>query len=257
MILDEIIANTWKLLEERKTERPIALLDCDCMNQNPPRDAVAVLSEPGINLIAEIKRASPSKGTLAPNLDAVSLAKIYEQSGASAISVLTETEYFNGSLADLESVRQAVDVPILRKDFIVDFYQVWEARASGADMVLLIAAALPMGDLIRLYEAIVDLAMMPLIEVHNRQELELVLEIDPKIIGINNRNLSDFTVSLETTLELRSLIPKDKLVVSESGIHTREDVERLETASVNAILVGESLVTSSDPAAKIKELMGQ
>ncbi len=255
MILDEIVATTLKLLEKRKAERPLALLDRDCMNQKPPRDTVTALSQPGISLIAEIKRASPSKGLLAPDLDAVSMAQTYEKSGASAISVLTETEYFKGSLADLEAVREAVKVPVLRKDFIVDSYQVWEARASGADMVLLIAAALPMGDLTRLHEAIVDLAMTPLIEVHNRQELEQVLEIDPKVIGINNRNLADFSVSLQTTLELRSLIPNNKIVVSESGIHTREDIKLLEDAGVDAILVGEVLVKSPDPAAKIRELL--
>lgn len=256
MILDEIIATTRKTLEQRKEQRPITLLDCDCMNQSPPKDAIKALGKPGINLIAEIKRASPSKGTLAPDLDAISLAQIYEQNGAAAISVLTEPDYFKGSLDDLESVRKAVEVPLLRKDFIIDFYQVWEARASGADMVLLIAAALPMGDLARLYEAIIDLAMTPLIEVHNRKELEQVLELGPKVIGINNRNLATFEVNLETTMELRSLIPKDKLVVSESGIHRRTDVELLEDAGVNAILVGEALVKSGDPAKKIKDLLG-
>lgn len=256
MILDEIIATTRKLLEDRKAERPLSQLDCVCMNQQPPRDAVAVLNKPGISLIAEIKRASPSKGPLAPDLDAVSLAQIYEKSGASAISVLTETEYFKGSTNDLEAIRGVVDVPILRKDFIIDPYQVWEARAIGADLVLLIAAALPMGELARLNQAIEDLAMTALIEVHDRKELEQVLELNPKIIGINNRNLADFSVSLQTTIALHSLIPKDMIVVSESGIHTREDVKRLEDVGVNAILVGEALVKSTDPAVKIQELLG-
>ncbi len=255
MILDEIIATTWKLLEGRKAERPLALLDCDCSNQKPPRDTVTALSKPGISLIAEIKRASPSKGLLAPNLDAVSMAQTYEKSGASAISVLTETEYFKGSLADLEAVREAVKVPVLRKDFIVDSYQVWEARASGADIVLLITAALPIGDLTRLYKVIVNMAMTPLIEVHNRHELEQALELDPKVIGVNNRNLADFSVDLETTLELLPLIPNNKIVVSESGIYTKDDVKLLESSGVDAILVGEALVRSSDPAAKIKELL--
>lgn len=256
MILDEIIASTWKLLEVRKYQRSLSDLDCAVLNQQPPRDFAAALSGPGISLIAEIKRASPSKGPLAPDLDAVSLAQIYEKSGASAISVLTEPQYFKGGLADLESVREHVGIPVLRKDFIVDPYQVWEARASGADAVLLIAAALPMSDLSRLFQAIQDLAMTPLIEVHNRQELEYVLELQPKVIGINNRNLANFHVSLETTLQLRSAVPEDVVLVSESGIHFREDVEALNAAGVNAILVGESLVTSVDPAVKIKELLG-
>ncbi|MFO8101458.1 MAG: indole-3-glycerol phosphate synthase TrpC, partial [Dehalococcoidia bacterium] len=166
------------------------------------------------------------------------------------------TEYFKGSTADLEAVRQAVEVPVLRKDFTFDSYQVWEARAIGADMVLLIAAALPAEAMAPLYQLVNELGMTPLIEVHNREELERVLELDPPAIGINNRNLADFSISLETTLELGSSIPKDKILVSESGIHTRQDVEILETAGVNAILVGEVLVKSSDPAAKIKELLG-
>jgi len=256
MILDEIVATTRSLLEDRKAERPLSQLDCLCMNQQPSRDVVAVLNKPGISLIAEIKRASPSKGPIAPDLDAVALAQTYEKSGASAISVLTETEYFKGSTNDLESIREAVDLPILRKDFIIDPYQVWEARAIGSDLVLLIAAALPMGELAQLNQAIEDLAMTALIEVHNRRELEQVLELNPKIIGINNRNLADFSVSLETTITLHSLIPKDMIVVSESGIHTREDVKRLEDVGVNAILVGEALVKSIDPAVKIRELIG-
>ena len=255
MILDEIIATTRKLLETRKAERPLAELESICTNQQQPRDAVEALGKPGISLIAEIKRASPSKGSLAPDLDAVSMAQTYEKSGASAISVLTETEYFKGSISDLEAVRQVVDLPILRKDFIVDPYQIWEARAIGADIVLLIAAALPMEDLTRLYQTVNELAMTALIEIHNRQELEQVLELDPKVIGINNRNLADFSVSLQTTLELLPLIPNNKIVVSESGILTREDVKLLENAGVNAILVGESLVTSVNPAAKIKGLL--
>lgn len=256
MILDEIIATTRILLEDRKVEIPLSQLDCICMSQHPPKDAVAALSKPGINLIAEIKRASPSKGLLAPNLDAVSLAQTYEKSGASAISVLTETEYFKGSTSDLEAIREAVSLPILRKDFIIDPYQVWEARAIGADIVLLIAAALPMGDLSQLHQAIEDLAMTALIEVHNKRELEQVLELNPKVIGINNRDLTNFSVSLETTIELRSLVPEDVIVVSESGIYTREDVKTLEGVGVNAVLVGEALVTSADPGAKIKELLG-
>ena len=256
MILDEIIDTTWKLLEERKGQRPLADLDCAVMNQQPPIDFAEALSKPGIGLIAEIKRASPSKGPLAPDLDAASLALTYEKSGANAISVLTETEYFKGSLVDLEAARGSVTVPILRKDFIVDPYQVWEARASGADAVLLIAAALPTNDLLRLYKTIDGLAMTALVEVHNRKESERVLEINPKVIGINNRNLADFSVRLETTLELRSIIPDDKIVVSESGIQTREDVKKFEQAKIDAILVGEALVRSSDASLKIRELIG-
>ncbi len=255
MILDTIIASTKKLVERRKIERPIGELDCKAAKQRPPKDFAAALKGKGIKLIAEIKRASPSKGLLTANLDAPSLARTYERAGASAISVLTEPEFFKGSPADLEAVRETVNLPILRKDFIIDTYQLWEARAAGADAVLLIAAALPMGDLARLLKATHQLAMTALVEVHDRAELERVLELDAKVIGINNRDLKTFNVSLETTLELRPLIPQGKVVVSESGIHSPADVRRLRDAGVNAILVGEALVTSPDPAGKIGELL--
>lgn len=257
MILDDIIASTRRQVEERKARRPVAELDCAAMSQTPPRDFVSALSRSGMSLIAEIKRASPSKGPLAPNLDAVEMATIYEKAGAAAVSVLTETQFFKGSLADLEAVRRSVALPVLRKDFIVDLYQLWEARASGADAVLLIAAALPMAELSQLLKATEQLAMTALVEVHNRNEVEQVLELGPRVIGINNRNLADFNVNLDTTIQLRPLVPDGTVVVSESGIHTREDVRKLQDAGVNAILVGESLVTSADPRAKIVELIGE
>ncbi|MFO8100710.1 MAG: indole-3-glycerol phosphate synthase TrpC, partial [Dehalococcoidia bacterium] len=177
MILDEIIATNRKLLEKRKEARPLAELKSVCLNREPPKDAIAALSQPGTSLIAEVKRASPSLRVISADLDAVSLAKTYQKGGAAAISVLTETEYFKGSTADLEAVRQAVEVPVLRKDFTFDSYQVWEARAIGADMVLLIAAALPAEAMAPLYELVNELGMTPLIEVHNREELERVLEL--------------------------------------------------------------------------------
>lgn len=257
MILDTILASTRKLVEKRKVARPLAKLDCRAASQLPPRDFAAALKGQNIRLIAEIKRASPSKGPLAPNLDAPALARIYEKAGAAAISVLTEPEFFKGSLADLETVRAAVNLPLLRKDFIIDAYQLWEARAAGADAVLLIAAALPAGDLRRLLKATGQLAMTAVVEVHDQAELERALELDAKVIGINNRNLRTFSVSLETTIELCPLVPKGKVLVSESGIHSRADVQRLRDAGVNAILVGEALVTNPDPAAKIKELLGK
>ncbi|MDY6912496.1 MAG: indole-3-glycerol phosphate synthase TrpC, partial [Chloroflexota bacterium] len=168
MILDEIVASTRKRLPERKKRLPMVELEQSVTRQAPPRDFVGAFQGNGIKLIAEIKRASPSKGPLAPNLDAATLAQTYEQSGAAAISVLTETEYFKGSLADLEAVRSAVDLPILRKDFIVDPYQVYEARACGADAVLLIAAVLSSDDMRSLLEAVHSLGMKALVEVHNR-----------------------------------------------------------------------------------------
>ena len=170
--------------------------------------------------------------------------------------MLTEPEYFKGSLADLEMVHEAVSVPVLRKDFIFDQYQVFEARAYGADAVLLIAAILNQKELGLLLKITHSLGMAALVEIHSRDELMKVWDVNPRIIGINNRNLADFSVDLETTANLRLLVPSDTIVVSESGIHNRKDVLKLQMAGVNAILVGEALVTSSDPGEKIRELMG-
>jgi len=256
MILDELVASTKKLLAERKSRIPIAEVEQAAAKQAPPRDFAAALEGQSIKLIAEVKRASPSKGLLAPNLDAALTAGTYEKSGAAAISVLTEPEYFKGSLADLEAVRAAVKLPIMRKDFIVDPYQIYEARACGADAVLLIVTILSPDELRNLLQTVHSLGMKALVEVDSRQELEQAMVLDPEVIGINNRNLADFSVKLETTLELHCLIPKGKVIVSESGIHTRDDVKKLEGAGVNAILVGEALVASADPAAKIRELLG-
>ena len=255
MILDKIVASTREALAERK--RPLAELDEMMARQSPPRDFAAALSGKGIRLIAEVKRASPSKGDLSPDLDASSLARTYRAAGAAAISVLTEAEHFKGSLDDLAAVRQAVDLPLLRKDFILDPYQVYEARARGADAVLLIAAILSDADMLSLLEETRFMGMEALVEVHSQKELRRALAVGPRVVGINNRNLADFSVDLETTLKLRPLIPGGVMVVSESGIHSREDVLRLEQAGVHAILVGEALVTSPDPAAKIAQLLGR
>lgn len=256
MILNEIVARTRQLVEHRKMQLPLNEVKNKAMSSQPPRDFAKSLQNKGINLIAEIKRASPSKGILSPYLNAPALGKTYEQNGAAAISVLTEPEYFKGSLADLEMVHEAVSVPVLRKDFIFDQYQVFEARAYGADAVLLIAAILNQKELGLLLKITHSLGMAALVEIHSRDELMKVWDVNPRIIGINNRNLADFSVDLETTANLRLLVPSDTIVVSESGIHNRKDVLKLQMAGVNAILVGEALVTSSDPGEKIRELMG-
>ncbi len=256
MILNEIVARTKQLLEQQKAQRPISEVKYAAINNRPPLDFTQALKQQGISLIAEVKRASPSKGELNLNLDAANLASTYEKNGTSAISVLTEPEYFKGSLIDLEEVRSAVDLPILRKDFIFDQYQVYEARAHGADAVLLIAAILTQDELKDLLEITHSLGMTALVEVHDQDELMKVWDLSPKVIGINNRNLANFTVDIETTLNLRLMVPSDTIVVSESGIHTRNDVLKLQMAGIDAILVGESLVTSDDPAIKIHELLG-
>ena len=257
MILEQIVNSTRKSVAERKSRRSLADLKKTISSLPSSKDFAAALRGDSIKLIAEIKRASPSKGLLCPNLDAASLARTYSRSGAAAISVLTESDHFQGSFADLEAARMEVDLPLLCKDFFVDHYQIYEARDHGADAILLIAAILTQQELKVLLETTLSLGMVALVEVHNRHELTRILKLSPGIIGINNRNLADFSVDLETTLKLRPLIPEDVLVISESGIHTHDDVLRLQKAGVNAILVGEALVTSTDPAAKINELLGK
>ena len=256
MMLDQIVATTRKLLEKRKIEKPLAQIERDLSQQSSPRDLAKALRGENVKLIAEIKRASPSKGIFCPKLDSGTLAEVYTRGGASAISVLTEPQYFRGSLTDLERVKAEVDLPILCKDFIVDPYQLYEARSCGADSVLIIAAVLSQEEMQELLDIIHSLDMEALVEVHNRKEVDRALALNPSVIGINNRNLTDFSVDLDTTLKLRSFIPGDKVVVSESGIHSRADVLKLESAGIDAVLVGEALVLSSDPAMKIKELLG-
>ena len=250
------MASTRKSLAERKLQTTLENIRRIISYQDPPRDFLGALQGKDISLIAEIKRASPSRGLLRRNLVASSLARIYSQSGAAAISVLTESEYFWGSYADLTAARTEVGLPLLCKDFIVDPYQIYEARAHGADAVLLIVAPLSQRELKHLLDTIHSLGMSALVEVHSRQELMKALKLSPRMIGINNRNLADFDVDLQTTLSLRPLIPQEIVVVSESGIHTRNEVLSLQNAGVHAVLVGEVLVSSPDPAAKIDELLG-
>jgi indole-3-glycerol phosphate synthase len=257
MILEQIVNSTRKSLARRKSQTPLPEIEKAVSHQAPPRDFAGALIGDRIRLIAEIKRASPSKGLLCANLDATALARTYTQGSAAAISVLTASEYFRGSFADLETVRSQVDLPLLCKDFIVDRYQIHEARAHGADAILLIAAILTQVEMKALLDTAHSLGMAALVEVHNHDELKKALGVSPGIIGINNRNLEDFSVNLETTTKLLHFIPSGVVVVSESGIHSRDDVLRLQQAGVNAILVGEALVTSPDPASKIAELLGK
>ena len=255
-ILDRLVESTLEILAQRQNSTPLAHLKDMAAAQRPARDFAVALSGPQIRLIAEVKRASPSKGVLNASIDAQSQARSYEQAGAAAISVLTEPRYFQGSLADLAAVSSAVNVPALRKDFILDPYQVYEARAFGADAILLIAAILSDRQLAALLDITRELGMAALVEVHDRIELERTLRLDAvNVVGVNNRNLNDFTVELQTTLALRPFVREGIVVVSESGIHTRDDVLRLAAARVNAILVGEALVTSPDPLTKIEELL--
>jgi indole-3-glycerol phosphate synthase len=260
-----------KIIEQKKLE--IAALDIQALRRaaesSPaPRDFLAALTPGpsplrrgvGVRLIAELKRASPSKGMLAPHLDLFQVAEIYAQNGASAISVLTDEEFFMGSLETLRELRFArkSKLPLLRKDFIIDECQIYEARANGADAILLIAAVLTDDrHFADLHACALSMGFTALVEVHDEAETERALTLkDVKLIGINNRNLATFEVSLETTERLRPMIPDDIAVVAESGIFNASDVERLANANVDAILVGEALITAQDIPAKVRELSG-
>ncbi len=261
-LLDEIMAWKREELEKRKQEQPIASLRALAATAPAPWDFVAALRAPGISLIAEVKRASPSRGLLSHHFDPVELAQIYVRNGARAISVITDARFFQGKLEYLTQVKETlvqmgVQVPVLRKDFIFDPYQVWEARVAGADAVLLIVAVLSDKLLRELLQLTRRLGMEALVEVHNEQELARAITAGARVIGINNRDLRTFEVDLRVTERLRPLIPPDILVVSESGIHTAEDVRRLAALQVDAILVGESLVRA-DPAdrpQRVRELV--
>lgn len=226
-------------------------------DEPPARDFRSALEDGDtVALIAEVKRRSPGAGAIRPDLDPIDLARGYAGAGASAISVLTDAQYFGGSIRDLTAVRSGVDVPVLRKDFVVSEEQVWEARGAGADAILLIVRILGDGPLTELRLLAEELGMGVLVEAHDRRELERALESGAGIVGINNRDLSTFTTSLDTTTELASAIPAGITCVSESGIAVREDVERLAGRGVSAVLVGESLLRSPDPREKARELAG-
>jgi len=256
MILEHICAQKKIEVAQRKSVAPVKHVIEVAKAALAPRDFAAALKHPGISLIAEIKRHSPSKGKLMDCDDPLPLGRLYQEEGARAISVLTDSEFFHGALADLERVRGGVQLPCLRKDFVVDEYQIHEARAHGADAVLLIARILSDGQMRDYLKLGAEWGMGVLTETHSAGEIERAVNAGAKIIGINNRDLDTFKTDLNTTLELRRLVPKGCIVVSESGIHTREDVLKLEDAGVDAILVGEALVTSGDVRAKIRELLG-
>jgi indole-3-glycerol phosphate synthase len=256
-----------QIIEHKKME--IAALDIQALRRaaksSPaPRDFLSAIKRRRVSrspsLIAELKRASPSKGILAPHLDLFQVADIYTQNGASAISVLTDEKFFMGKLETLRELRftHHSELPLLRKDFIIDEVQLYESRVSGADAILLIAAALMDDKLFTdLHIAALEQGLTPLVEVHDEAETERALKLkDVKLIGINNRNLATFDVTLETTEKIRPMIPSEIAVVAESGIFTAGDVERLANANVDAILVGEALVTSDDIGAKVMELSG-
>jgi indole-3-glycerol phosphate synthase len=252
--LDDLVDATRARLEERKRERPWNELEGLVSSADRPFPFAEALSRPGTSVVAEYKRRSPSAGTIREGASVADVVRAYERGGAAALSILTERDHFGGSLEDLVEARRNSDIPILRKDFTIDPYQVYEARAFGADAVLLVVGALDIRGLGSLLGVARELELDAIVEVHNEEELDAALDVDADVIGINNRDLVDFSVDLAVTFELLTDVPAGKTVVSESGIHTRADVEELEAVGVDAVLVGEALMRSPDPEAATREL---
>src|SRR5213078_2350983 len=239
--LEQLISATRVRVERRKSERPLAELEREVAERGEGRPFMEALAHPGTSLVAEHKRRSPSAGVIREGATVTDIVHAYERGGAAAISVLTEEQHFGGSLDDLYEARRATQLPILRKDFCVDLYQLYEAKVAGADAVLLVVVSLRPDDLERLYGAAQALDLDAIVEVHDEEELDSALELDVDVIGINNRNLEDFTVDIQTTVDLLAAIPTGKTVVSESGIRTRAEIEELERVGVDAVLIGETL----------------
>lgn len=257
MILDDIVAAKKGALAAAKRRTSLIQLQRMAQTQSPPLDFAASLRGEDIRLIAEVKKASPSAGLIRADFNPREIAQIYADNGAAAISILTETKYFKGSLNYLKDIREALGdrrIPLLRKDFIFDPYQIYEARAYGADSILLIAAILTPDKLKNLLALSREIGMEPMVEVHDETEIKTALESDARIIGINNRDLKTFNTDLTPTEGLRPLILEDRIVVSESGIKNRNDIAKLRRWGVDAVLIGESLMAASDIAAKMREL---
>jgi len=256
MILDAIVENKKIEVAEAKLKVTIDQLEERISNVDPPRDFRGALRTQGISLIAEIKRSSPSKGDILPQVDARELGLVYQENGASAISVLTDQKYFKGSLADLTKVHQGVRIPCLRKEFIIDPYQIYEARSGEADAILLIVRILSDAELTDFIRIAKSLKMAALVETHTEEEVKRALDCGAHIVGINNRNLDTLEMNLNTTMLLKKFVPGGHILVSESGIYTRDQVKQLEDAGVDAILVGESLLTHPNVGGKVRELLG-
>jgi indole-3-glycerol phosphate synthase len=256
--LDTILANTAQEVAERSTEKPLI----DVINASraapPPRDMLSALRRDSVALIAEVKHASPSRGVLIAPFDPPALGTTYARNGAAALSVLTDRRFFRGHLNHMAMVREVVNVPVLRKDFVIDPYQVYEGRAAGADAILLIVAALEDGQFVDLYTLTTTLGMAALVEVHNEAELERALRLVPAaLLGVNNRDLKTFEVDLNTTARLADLVPDSVTLVAESGLHTVEDVRRMGELGAHAVLVGEALVKADDIAGRVRAFSSQ
>ncbi len=258
MILDDILARTRAELAARRLRHPLQALEAAAAGRTPARSLAEALRRPGrVACIAEFKRRSPSAGWIAEAAVPSKVAPLYAAGGAAALSVLTDGPFFGGSLEDLGAARAACPLPVLRKDFIVDPYQVTEARAAGADAILLIVAALTDAGLSDLLGAASALGMDALVEAHDREEVARAVAIGAHLVGINNRDLRTFTVDRDLAARLRSSVPSDRIVVAESGIRDAADLARLRAAGIDAILVGETLMRAPDPAAALRELVGE
>jgi indole-3-glycerol phosphate synthase len=257
-VLAKIVNRKKERISEDKAKKPMAEIRAMIHDMPPPLDFRRALAREGgqIRLIAEVKKASPSKGLIRHNFDHRAIAAVYKEKEVDAISVLTEEDFFQGSPAFLTDVKDIAELPVLRKDFIIDEYQIFEARANRADAFLLIAALLEEGQASEYLHMATELGMNVLFEVHDFDELEMALKIPAPIIGINNRNLKTLQVDLNATFALKQEIPTDRIIVSESGIRTRSDVIRLEDAGIDAMLIGTSLLESRDIGKKIDELRG-
>jgi indole-3-glycerol phosphate synthase len=259
-ILNKILATKQEEIAKASAVKSLKEIHEEALAQPEPRDFVANLAKKDEDnlpaVIAEIKKASPSKGVIREDFNPAEIAKSYEQAGAACLSVLTDEQYFQGSAAYLKQARDACNLPVLRKDFMVDPYQVVEARAMGADCILLIAAALELEQMQLLEDVSHELGMAVLVEVHNQEELDLALQLATPLVGINNRNLRTFDVTLQTTIDLLKKLPDDRFVITESGIFTPEDVALMREHNVNGFLVGEAFMRQPDPGAEFKKVFG-
>jgi len=256
-ILDKILEKKVEEVEAAQARSPLTTLRELSERVSKPKDFIAALRRDTVALIAEVKKASPSKGLLMPNFNHLVLGATYASNGAAAISVLTDEPFFQGHLSYLKELSKAVDIPTLRKDFIIDPYQVYEARISRASAVLLIVAALEDSQLADLYSLIIELRMTALVEVHNEAELERAMKITPKLIGVNNRDLKTFTVDLATTERIAKLVPDTVTLVAESGLKSAADIARMGAMGAHAALIGEGLVTSNNIAETVQEFSSQ
>jgi indole-3-glycerol phosphate synthase len=252
--LDELVGATREAVHRRKRERPLADLEREAGSQPEGRPFAEALARPGTSLIAEHKRRSPSAGTIREGLNCADVVSAYERGGAAALSVLTEEAHFGGSLADLREARAASELPVLRKDFTIDPYQLYEAKAAGADAVLLVVGAMSQDELAALYREAHALDLDAIVEIHDEEELDAALEVDADVLGINNRNLEDFSVDIQRTFDLLHDVPAGKVVVSESGIQTRDQIDELEQVGVDAVLIGETLMRAPDPEEAVRQL---